>query len=166
MFEDFVRNFAVRHLTGAKVSAMSIQWQAADLDDPTASRLPRLNTDVTVAWPDRKLILDCKYYYDALVTRHDALRFRSGHLCQLHAYLTNKAADPGWEDVEGMLLYPSNGYRFYHAFTLHGRHRVRVSTIDLQQAWTEIEADLLGLFGSEKSAVLSDPPAVTGQFAH
>jgi 5-methylcytosine-specific restriction enzyme subunit McrC len=103
-------------------------------------------TDVTIAWPHRKLILDCKYYQEALVTRYDALRFRSGNLYQLHAYLTNKAIEPGWENAEGMLLYPSNGYRFDHTFTLHGRHRIRVSTIDLHQPWPEIEKELLELF--------------------
>ena len=53
-----------------------------------------------------------------------------------------------------MLLYPSNGYRFDHAFTLHDNHRIRISTIDLQQAWTDIETELIGLFcGSESSAL-------------
>ena len=51
--------------------------------------LPRMITDVTVAWPDRKLILDCKYYQEALVSRFDALRFRCGNLYQLNPYLTN-----------------------------------------------------------------------------
>ena len=146
IFEDFVRNFASRQLAGAVVSAMHIDWRASDLGDGTSAMLPRMITDVTVAWPDRKLILDCKYYREALVTRYDALRFRSGNLYQLHAYLTNKATEPGWENVEGMLLYPSNGYHLDHAFTLHGRHRIRVSTIDLQQTWMEIETDLLRLF--------------------
>jgi 5-methylcytosine-specific restriction enzyme subunit McrC len=95
-----------------------------------------------------RMILDCKYYQEALVSRYDALRFRSGNLYQLNAYLTNKAVEPGWENVEGMLLYPSNGYRFDHAFTLHNRHRIRVSTIDLQQTWMDIEAELLGLLDS------------------
>ncbi|MEI6607343.1 MAG: hypothetical protein WCP35_18680 [Verrucomicrobiota bacterium] len=102
-------------------------------------------TDVTVAWPDRKLILDCKYYHEALVTRYDALRFHSGNLYQLHAYLTNKAFEPGWENVEDTLLYPSNGYRFDHTFTLHSKHRIRVSTIDLHQPWPEIEKEFLAL---------------------
>jgi hypothetical protein len=77
---------------------------------------------------------------------------RSGNLYQLHAYLTNKAVETGWENVEGMLLYPSNGYRFNHAFTLHSRHRVRVCTVDLQQPWLMIETDLLGLLGSNDSS--------------
>ena len=147
VFEDFVRNFASRHFTEAAVSAMHIHWRASELAEGTCSMLPRMITDVTVAWPDRKLILDCKYYQEALVSRYDALRFRSGNLYQLNAYLTNKAFEPGWESVEGMLLYPSNGYHFDHAFKLHGKHRIRVSTVDLQQVWPKIEMDLLGLFG-------------------
>lgn len=146
VFEDFVRNFASRHLPEAKVSAMHIGWRASDMGKDTSAMLPRMITDVTVAWSDRKLILDCKYYQEALVSRYDAMRFRSGNLYQLNAYLTNKAVEPGWENVEGMLLYPSNGYSFDHAFTLHGNHKIRVSTIDLQQPWPEIEQELQGLF--------------------
>jgi len=156
VFEDFVRNFASRHLDGARVSAAQIQWRASDFGEGSAI-LPRMLTDVTVAWPHRKLILDCKYYQEALVSRYDALRFRSGHLYQLNAYLTNQAAEAGWEEVEGMLLYPSNGYRLDHCFTLHGRHRVRIATLDLMKGWPEIEGDLRGLFG-EGVAVVGELP--------
>lgn len=145
LFEDFVRSFAIRHLAGAKVSAMPIKWCATDLNDTSSALLPGMITDVTIAWPDRKLILDCKYYHEALVTRYDALRFRSSNLYQLHAYLTNMAIESGWENSEGMLLYPSNGYSFNHAFTLHGRHRIHVCTIDLNQPWQVIETTLLAL---------------------
>ena len=144
VFEDFVRNFATRKFPEATVSAMHIEWRASEHGEGTPAMLPRMITDVTVAWPSRKLILDCKYYQEALVSRYDALRFRSGNLYQLNAYLTNKAVEPGWEDVEGMLLYPTNGYSFDHTFTLHSRHRIRVSTIDLQQAWPQIEKELIG----------------------
>jgi len=152
VFEDFVRNFAIRHLPRTKVSAMHIDWRASEMEAGSSGMLPRMITDVSIVWSDRKLILDCKYYQEALVSRYDALRFNSGNLYQIHAYLTNKAVESGWENVEGMLLYPSNGYRFDHAFTLHGRHRVRVCTIDLQQPWPMIETDLLGLLGSKDSS--------------
>jgi 5-methylcytosine-specific restriction enzyme subunit McrC len=145
IFEGFVRNFAVRKFPESDVSAMHIMWRASDLGEGTPAMLPCMITDVTVAWPNRKLILDCKYYQEALVSRYDALRFRSGNLYQLNAYLTNKAVEPGWEQVEGMLLYPSNGYSFDHAFTLHGRHRIRVATIDLNRDWREIQEQLLRL---------------------
>ena len=150
IFEDFVRNFATRHLPAAKVSAMHIDWSATDHAEGSLGMLPRMITDVTVAWPDRKLILDCKYYQEALVSRYDALRFHSGNLYQLNAYLTNRAVMTGWENVEGMLLYPSNGYCFDHIFTLHSRHKIRVSTIDLQQAWPNIAINLMELFDRKK----------------
>jgi 5-methylcytosine-specific restriction enzyme subunit McrC len=160
LFEDFVRNFAKRHIHGANVSAMHIGWRASDLAEGTSAMLPRMITDVTVAWPDRKLILDCKYYQEALVSRYDALRFRSGNLYQLNAYLTNMAMEPGWKYVEGMLLYPSNGYHFDHSFTLHGNHRIRVSTLDLQQPWPAIETELLERFSGiqAEDAMLSALP--------
>jgi 5-methylcytosine-specific restriction enzyme subunit McrC len=156
VFEEFVRNFAGRHLLQATVSAMHIHWRATELGEDTAALLPRMITDVTVDWPDRKLILDCKYYQEALVSRYDALRFRSGNLYQLHAYLTNKAVESGWESVEGMLLYPSNGYQLDHTFTLHGKHRIRVATIDLGQPWSKIESHLLQIFGAMKAPDYAD----------
>ncbi len=145
LFEAFVRNFAIRHCTGAKVSAMSVQWQATDLSEHAFEHLPWMFTDVTIVWPDRKLILDCKYYHAAMVQRENRTKFRSGHLYQLHAYVTNKAVETGWENVEGMLLYPTNGDPFDDTFKLHDRHKIRVSTVNLHQPWGKIEKELLGL---------------------
>jgi len=48
---------------------MHINWRASDLGVEISAMLPRMITDVTVAWPDRKRTLDCKYYQEALVTR-------------------------------------------------------------------------------------------------
>ena len=149
LFESFVRNFATRHCVGAKVSQMPIQWQSSECSEQAAALLPWMFTDVTIAWPGRKLILDCKYYQEALVQRDGRTKFHSGNLYQLNAYLTNKATAQGWENVEGMLLYPTNGHSFDHTFKLHGRHQVRVSTLDLQNRWPEIEAELLDLLSSK-----------------
>lgn len=148
LFQQFVLNFARRHCPGAGVSAMEIKWQA-EYEGDSREVVPGMITDVTIEWPDRKLILDCKFYRKAMVARYDVLRIRTGHLYQLHAYLTNKSFDPGWEAVEGMLLYPSNGYHFNHVFTLHGRHRVRVATIDLNQDWREIETNLISMLSHQ-----------------
>lgn len=151
IFEDFVRNFAIRHLPGARVSAMHITWRASGLGENTYALLPSMITDVTVAWPHRKLILDCKYYQEALLTRYDAMRFRSGNLYQLNAYITNKSVEFGWENVEGILLYPSNGYSLNHQFVLHQRHRITIATVDLRQQWPAIENDLIALFLGDSS---------------
>lgn len=162
IFQDFVRHFAARHFPEAGVSAMGIQWQASDFGEGAAERLPCMLTDVTMAWPERKLILDCKYYREALQSRYDVLKFHSSHLYQLHAYLTNKGAEPGWEMAEGMLLYPANGYEIDHSFTLHGRHRIRVATINLHQPWPGIEGNLRGLLDGGRRSVLAGEACLGG----
>ena len=137
IFEKFVRHFAARHLVADRVSAMQIEW------DATGDSLPMMKTDVTIEWPDRKIILDCKYYREAMTGQYNAKGFRSGHLYQLYAYLTNQATVGGWESVEGILLYPTNGYHLDSRFTLRGRHPVRIVTLDLNQSWEKIHEDLL-----------------------
>lgn len=144
LFEDFVRNFARRHCPGADVRAMAIDWHG-EWDEEAGQVLPRMFTDVTVEWPDRKVILDCKFYKDALITRNDRLRLHSSHLYQLNAYLQNKARHSGWAEVEGILLYPAVDHRTSVQMTLLG-HRMRVVSIDLDRAWAEIHSDLLSIF--------------------
>ena len=66
LFEKFVLHFARRHCPGATVSAKSILWNGQAESDEARVLLPGMLTDVTVEWPERKLILDCKYYREAL----------------------------------------------------------------------------------------------------
>ena len=154
IFEKFVFNFSKRHFPEAEVSAMQIRWDRETHDLETERLIPVMKTDVTLKWPERKVILDCKYYKKALVGgQYGGERFDTSNLYQLHSYLINQAVHPGWNDVEGILLYPSNGYSLNHEFTLHGKHRVRILTIDLQQRWQQIESDLMALLGHEGASV-------------
>lgn len=146
VFERFVLNFAKAKFPEATVRAKGLSWQADAFSEGCHDLLPGMQTDVTIAWPDRKLILDCKYYADALVRhQHGKQSFRTNHLYQLHAYLTNAATEPGWERTEGMLLYPTNGYSLQHHFRLHGKHIVHMKTLDLSLSWQGIEAQLYGI---------------------
>jgi 5-methylcytosine-specific restriction enzyme subunit McrC len=88
------------------------------------------------------MILDCKFYRDALVTRHNRHRLHSAHLYQLVAYLSNKSRDNGWEAVEGILLYPAVSHHLDLEFTLLG-HSVAIKSIDLDQAWPKVHERLL-----------------------
>ncbi len=67
---------------------------------PPCSPIPRLEA------PDRKIILDTKYYAAALRPRYDRQRLIAPHLYQLYAYLQNQRPAPG-QALEGMLLYPA-----------------------------------------------------------
>ncbi|MDZ4851689.1 MAG: hypothetical protein SGI77_20570 [Pirellulaceae bacterium] len=157
VFETFVRQFAIRHCPDAKVSAMKIKWDGySEASDEVRKVLPNMLTDVTLSRPHRKTILDCKFYKDALVTRHDRHRLHSSHLYQLVAYLKNKSLDPGWESVDGILLYPAVDHQFDLTFSLLG-HQVAIKSIDLDQDWPKIHQRLLSVLSASASAV-SDIP--------
>ena len=141
VFESFVRQFAARHCSDAKVSAMKIAWDG-QWDDEVNAVLPTMLTDVTLSRPTRKTILDCKFYKDALVTRHNRHRLHSSHLYQLTAYLKNKSIDHGWETVDGILLYPAVNHHLDLSFSLLS-HNIAIRSIDLDQDWPLIHQRLL-----------------------
>jgi 5-methylcytosine-specific restriction enzyme subunit McrC len=141
VFESFVRQFAIRHCPDAKVSAMQVRWNGT-WDDEMGDVLPRMYTDVTLVRSNRKTILDCKFYKDALVSRHNRLRLHSSHLYQLTAYLNNKARDEGWDQVDGILLYPSVDHHLDLTFTLLD-HQIAIQSIDLDQDWPVIHKRML-----------------------
>ena len=148
IFESFVRQFAVRHCPDAKVSAMKIMWEGyLEADDEVKKVLPLMVTDVTLVRPTQKTILDCKFYKEALVTRHDRHRLHSSHLYQLTAYLQNKSRDAGWESVDGILLYPAVNHHLDLQFTLLG-HGVAIKSIDLDQDWNAIHTRLLNILSA------------------
>ncbi len=143
VFESFVREFATKHCPDAKVSAMKIHWDG-EWDDEVSEVLPTMLTDVTLSRPNRKTILDCKFYKEALATRHNRRRLHSSHLYQLNAYLQNKARDDGWENVDGILLYPAVNHYLDLSFSLLD-HRIAIHSIDLDRDWPIIHDRLLGI---------------------
>lgn len=149
LFEAFVLNFSRRHHPNADIRGMPIDW-IGEWDDVAAQVLPRMFTDVTLEWPDRKVILDCKFYKQALVTREGRHRIHSSHMYQLNAYLQNKAHQDGWENVEGILLYPAVNHHLDLRLKLLG-HRIRIVSIDLDQSWQDIESALLDVLAEQNS---------------
>ncbi|MCC2545966.1 hypothetical protein LJY25_05880 [Hymenobacter sp. BT175] len=143
LFEAFVRNFYRLEQRRYHVLSETIAWQAAAAHAPDLDLLPAMITDTSLVAPDRKIILDTKYYAAALKPRYDRQRLISPHLYQLYAYLQNQPAAPG-QLLEGILLYPTAAQEVDARYTLGG-HPVRVVTLNLQQPWPGIAADLLAL---------------------
>lgn len=64
---------------------------------------------------------------------------------QLLTYLKNVAATTmPHEEVAGLLIYPLTSRAVHVDLRIHG-HRIRVSTLELNQPWPQIHADLLSL---------------------
>lgn len=162
LFEAFVRNFYRTHLGRegwSRFDAQHIDWQWTPLNSGASGLLPKMKTDVTLEHPDRKIILDTKFYRSGGLSEHfERLTFESANLYQLHAYVTqlsrqaenrassgDRLAHPHDRDAEGMLLYASTREEeFLHAYWM-APHRMVVASVDLARPWRDIEARLLDL---------------------
>jgi 5-methylcytosine-specific restriction enzyme subunit McrC len=145
VFERFVRNFYRHEQTSWRVRREIIRWEATTGLPDAMEVLPRMETDVSLTRPGRRLVIDTKYYPEPLVTRYDRRKIRSPHLYQLSAYLMNLRARADAEpSIEGMLLYPAASETLDYRFRMHGS-KVRVRTVDLNQHWTEIRKELIAI---------------------
>lgn len=145
VFQDFVRNFYCAEQTDFSVLPLTIQWDGKQVATTGAGRLPNMVTDIFMRSPTRRLIIDTKYYANALQRgQFGSESFQSGNLYQLFAYLKNAAANPLFAGCEGMLLYPMNGTALRETYLIQG-HLITVATIDLARPWPAIADDLLSL---------------------
>ena len=116
VFEDFVRNFYRVSQCEFAVKPLQLEWQAMPIAVMGDARLPTMRTDVYLESSERRIILDTKYYVEALQEHHGTASFRSDNLYQLFAYLRNNAvANPEIAAPDGILLYP----RFAELSTQH-----------------------------------------------
>ena len=143
LFEAFVRNFYKREQTEFAVKREWIDWDAEPLDDDSHDVLPKMQTDISLTSSKRKIIIDTKYYKEALQTHYDTEKIHSAHLYQIHAYLSNLEALGGLNaDCEAILLYPTVTQELKKHLKIKG-HRVSVRTLDLSQNWPHIKSALL-----------------------
>jgi len=141
LFESFVKTFYKREQSIFQVGSIQLQWKA--LGEPSSlAVLPAMKTDVSLWSKGRKLILDCKFYKETMAGWYGTEKVHAGNLYQIYAYLRNAEDREGWEESEGVLLYPAVQDSFDHAFIIAG-HRLRVMSVDLNRPWQEIHKRLL-----------------------
>jgi 5-methylcytosine-specific restriction enzyme subunit McrC len=140
VFEKFVLNFARTHIPESRPGSQFLRWQGA-WTEPDGQFLPRMQTDLTLQFPNRRVILDCKYYREALKSGQGKPKLHPGHLYQLMAYLQNSAAEGHGVPLEGVLLYPTNGFDLELDYKLLG-FPIRIRTLDLSREWWVIDENL------------------------
>lgn len=145
LYERFVYAFYRRERPDLRVEREQIRWAATAEDPGHLSYLPVMRTDISLRSARRCLIIDTKFYQEALAGRFDADKLIAGHLYQIFAYLKNIEFRGGVdEQAEAMLLYPAVQQRLRLNYRISG-HRVRVCTVDLAANWREIREELLEL---------------------
>lgn len=145
LFERFVFNFYKNHRPDLAISREHISWDAKAVQEDALIHLPRMETDISVRSEHTTLIIDTKYYREAMQQRGETEKIKSANLYQIFAYLKNMEAREGSDSrSEGMLLYPQVNESLRLEYQIAG-HRVRICTLDLAQEWPEIRAELLDL---------------------
>jgi 5-methylcytosine-specific restriction enzyme subunit McrC len=141
VFQAFVQNFFKAEQNEYSVKSECILWDALALNAESTQYLPVMHTDVTLRSKIRTIVIDTKYYPEALSENYGKKKIRSDHLYQLYAYLKN-CKSQGLP--EGILLYPTVSQPLDLAFDLGG-NKLRVKTLQLNQSWQNIHAELCGL---------------------
>ncbi|RAK62012.1 5-methylcytosine-specific restriction endonuclease system specificity protein McrC [Hymenobacter edaphi] len=146
LFERFVRNFYRLRQQHFSVKAEKLDWHLTPDSSAAKALLPGMQTDVSLTAADRKIIIDCKYYQEALKKHYDKEKLISGHLYQLYAYVQHARCQQATRPVRGMLLYPVTHQPLRLQYQLTGTlASLEVATLDLGQHWTKVEKDLLSL---------------------
>ncbi len=145
LFESFVFNYYKKHMKQWRVRSEEIHWDVEE-GGTGISHLPVMRTDVTLERPDRKLVIDTKFYQEPMRRRFPGspAKFAENNLYQLSTYLTQLAGcdkHPCNSHAEGMLLYPVLKPIPRLDVNMKG-HRIRVESIDLNTDWRSIGARL------------------------
>lgn len=145
LYERFLREYYAFHHPELSPGAWTVAW---DLDRSSSSsgQLPEMRTDVTLRRGGRTLIIDAKYYGQTMqVGQWGKSTIHSGHLYQLLTYVKNKdRARDG--SVSGVLLYARTDAEAQpHLDVVIQGSRIGARTLDLNQPWEHIAAELEGL---------------------
>lgn len=149
VFQAFVKNFMRIEQSKYEVRPLQLEWDAEG-DENHTKLLPKMTTDIHLVGADERIIIDTKYYKDALQENYGKQSLHSENLYQLFAYLKNaEKRGPEYSAAKGVLLYPAVGETPPFEAMIQG-HEIRVLTINLDQPWQHIRADLLTHFGCSK----------------
>lgn len=114
MFEEFVRNFYIRETQQYRVKREDIIWDVSDTSSPAFKYLPKMITDISIEKDGRKIIIDTKFYREALATNYDIEKIKSDNLYQIIAYMKNLEVKGGINiGCSGILLYPTVKYNMF-----------------------------------------------------
>lgn len=139
LYEKFVLNFYKRELTGYKAYSSVIDWQLDELTEDNL--LPIMRTDIELESLNHKVIIDTKYYHNALTKSNlgETKTLISANLYQIFAYVKNSKFNG---QVSGMLLYPTVDYELEQKYKMGGND-IYVNTVNLGLSFDEIKSRLL-----------------------
>lgn len=138
LYEKFIFEYFRKHYPQIKTTASQISWA---LDNGISALLPVMQSDIMLAYGDRTLIIDAKYYNHNTQNKYGAISLHSNNLYQIFTYVKNKAVDGG--DVSGMLLYAKTDEAIQPDATyMMIGNKISVKTLDLDCDFCKIATQL------------------------
>lgn len=153
LYERFILEYYRYHFKDTRVSAVQIPW---NLDDGATEFLPVMQTDITLEYQGKTLIIDAKYYGRTMQMQFDKHTIHSGNLYQIFTYVKN------WDkestgNVGGILLYAKTQESITpDSDFVMGGNKISVKTLNLNMPFTGISHQLnviaKGFFGDSVMA--------------
>ena len=147
LFERFLFNFYKKHLPSNEwlVKRETLTWQLQPLaHSEDQNYLPAMKTDISLVSKNRYVIIDAKYYPEALKGQYNKDKIISPNLYQIFSY-TQNLTGAGNKQTEGILIYPevTKSLSLSYQYPPGNKAHIKVCTINLKQDWEGIELDLL-----------------------
>lgn len=152
LYEQFIFEYYKKEWKNLKVGSPKIKWDLDYSDNNDRSDdndlLPNMQTDVTLSYQNKVLIIDAKYYENITQKIFNKDKLHSNNLYQIFAYVKNyktddKASQDSPCEVSGMLLYAGtvDGIQPDNTYTMSG-NKISVKTLDLNREFKEIQKQL------------------------
>ncbi len=141
LYEKFIFNFFKYELKDIKTTSSIVKWKLDEI--PRDNLLPHMETDIELERLGKKLIIDTKYYANALVKSNfsETKKLISSNLYQIFAYVKNTEYDG---EVSGMLLYPTVNYDLNLEYKMSG-NKIFIRTVNLGEDFEKIKSSLLNI---------------------
>ena len=139
LYEKFILEYYRVHHLEYHANATQITW---NVNGGTTELLPVMQTDITLKYRDRVLIIDAKYYTHTMQQQFDKYTIHSQNLYQIFAYVKNMDKE-NTGNVSGMLLYAKTEEQITpNADFFMDGNRISVKTLDLNQEFERIKEQL------------------------
>jgi len=142
LYEKFILNFYKKELSSIQVRSPIFQWEKdVDFEHIGEDFLPVMRTDIVLQNEEKQLIIDAKYYTNALQIRNvgETKKLISGNLFQIYAYMNNSTFIG---EKAGMLIYPVVDTELDFVYSIQGK-KIYVKTLNLNASWENIYGRLI-----------------------
>ncbi len=142
LYEKFILEYFSKEYPVLTVKASQIPWA---LDDGIGTMLPVMQSDITLSYGNKVLIIDAKYYTRTTQVQYDVHTLHSNNLYQIFTYVKNTDVNFGDKphEVSGMLLYAQTEESIQpdNVYMMSG-NRISVKTLNLNCEFSEIANQL------------------------